>query len=182
MKRIYLAFACSLIFESCATWKAHMIANGNQDTAIHNAIHAFLHSVKSNKGKRIFYVSVKEINQDLLGVSISETNDKVAIITEDRITFSNRALPTGYLEKDGMLFYWHDSSKKPTDNQDLISTIKKYNILDTLIVGVTIPESTISHGKKGNDYYFCKQNLLKYKKIRTNKAMGYYAPPRMKCP
>ena len=34
---------------------------------------------------------------------------------------------------------------------------------------------------KGADYYFCKNNLSKYKRVVTNIGLGYYKPPKLKC-
>jgi len=165
----------------CASMKGGMTDKGDLNTAVHNAINDFLNSVKKEKSDKIFYISAKSVNQDLFGVSFEATNDKVVVITEDRVNFSYRALPAGYVDRDGRLFYWYDSTKQITANEEMISTLKKYNILDTLIVGAVIPESTIAHGKKGTDYFFCKKNLLKYKKIRTSKALGFYPLPQINC-
>lgn len=178
MKSLFL-MALFLILASCATWKNVLISEGNQNVAIKNAIHDFLNSEYKSKDDSIFYVYTEKISQEILGVNIMSTYDKVLISTEDSVTFSYKGLPTGFLEKGNKLFYWHDADKDVTD--DLISTYMKYNLLDTMIVNVYMPASTISHDKKGVDYYFCKNNLLKYKKVKTKKAIGYYNPPKLNC-
>ncbi len=155
-----------------------MVAESNQDDAIKNAIYDFSHSYK-NKADSVFYIYTKNINQEVLGVNIFATYDKVLVSTEDSIKFSYRGFPTGYFENEGKLFYWHDSTRTVTN--DLISALEKYNLIDTMIVNVYMPESTIDHSKKGMDYYFCKTNLLKYKKVKTNRALGSYDPPKLIC-
>ncbi|MFM7854485.1 MAG: hypothetical protein ACKO96_21820, partial [Flammeovirgaceae bacterium] len=75
--------------------KSGMTDKGDLNTAVHNAINDFLNSVKKEKDDRIFYISAKSVNQDLFGVSFEATNDKVVVITEDRVNFSYRALPAG---------------------------------------------------------------------------------------
>jgi hypothetical protein len=170
-----------VILGSCASLNVEMTDKGDLNTAIHNAITDFLPSAKRDKADRIYYVSPKSVNQDLFGVSLEATNDKVVVITEDRVNFDYRALPTGYVDRDGKLFYWRDSTKRTTVSDEMILTLRKYNILDTVVVGAIIPESTITHGKKQTHYYFCKSNLLKYKRVRTSIAMGYYTPPTVNC-
>jgi len=182
MNRYYFIVVASLfLLGSCASVKNGMIVNGDINAAIHNAINDFLHSVKKDKSNLVFYVSAKSINQDLYEISIDGTNDKVVVITEDSVNFKYDALPTGYVERDEKLFYWHDSTQRVTVSEEMILTLKKHNILDTLVVGVYIPESTITHGKKGSNYYFCKSNLQNYKRVRTSRAIGYYPTPKLKC-
>jgi hypothetical protein len=44
-----------------------------------------------------------------------------------------------------------------------------------------LPGGRSSGAKVYPDYYFCKRNLRKYKKVYSKIAMGYYAPPVLKC-
>ena len=46
---------------------------------------------------------------------------------------------------------------------------------------VAIPRLGISEKKKGALYYFCKNNLKNYKKVVTNRAMGWYKQPELEC-
>jgi hypothetical protein len=155
-----------------------LVTEGNQDDAIKNAIYDFSYSYKK-KTDSVFYVYTKDIDPGVLGINIFGTYDKVLVSTEDSITFSYQGFPTGYFENKGMLFYWHDSTRTLTN--DLISVFEKYNLIDTMIVNVYIPESTIDHSKKGIDYYFCKKNLLTYRKVKTNLGLGSYDPPELNC-
>ncbi|WKN43948.1 hypothetical protein [Tunicatimonas pelagia] len=179
MKLAYLIITLIFLFGSCSSWKEVMVADGNQNDAIQNAIYDFLHSDKLSKKDSVFYIYTKDINPEVLGVNIFGTYDKVLVSTEDSVTFSYSGFPTGHFESKEKLFYWHDSTK--TVSNDLISTLTKYNLIDTMVVNAYIPESTIDHSRKGVDYYFCKNNLLKYKKVRTREAMGYYDPPALNC-
>src|SRR5258706_9418667 len=183
MKHIYPAiiFSAILLGGCSPSWKNLLVSEGNQEAAIQNAVYDFLNSVKKEKKDSVFYAYAKNINNDILGVNIYGTKDKVLISTEDSVTFSYRGLPTGYLEKNGKLFYWHETGKIATVTEELIVTLKRYNLLDTAVINVYIPARTISHGKKGVDYYFCKRNLLRYKRVRTVMAMGYYLPPKLNC-
>lgn len=175
----YFIIVFILLLGSCSSWKTVLVSEGTRNDAIKNAIYDFLNTGKKNKKDSVFYVYTENISQEILGVNILGTYDKVLISTEDSITFSYSGLPTEYFEKEDKLFYWHDSTKAVTD--DLISTFMKYDLIDTMIVNVYIPPRHIDHSKKGVDYYFCESNLLKYKKVRTRDAMGYYDPPKLNC-
>ncbi len=177
-KSYYIIISIFLL-GSCSSLKDVMVAEGNWNDAIKNAIYDFSHSGVKNKEDSVFYVYAKNINPEVLGINIIGTYDKVLVSTEDGITFSYDGFPTGYFEYESKLFYWHDSTR--TITKDLISVFTKYNLIDTMIVNAYIPESTIDHSKKGIDYYFCKDNLIRYKKVKTNKALGYYDPPKLNC-
>jgi hypothetical protein len=167
------------LFGSCSSLKDVMVAEGDHNDAVQNAIHDFLNTVKFNKKDRVFAVSIKDINDEILGVSISRDVNTLLVITEDSVEFSYHGFPTRYFEQGGKLFYWDDSTKNVTD--DLIATFTRYDLVDTMIVNIYIPERIIEHSIKGVDYYFCKDDLLKYKKVITRKAMGLYDPPKPKC-
>ena len=179
MKSPILLVTLFVFIVGCASWKSTLVSKGGQSEAINNAINDFFYTGEAEKGDSVFYLYTKTINDEILGISIRSTYDKVLISTEDKIIYSSKGLPTGYIERSNMLFYWHDSEKDVTD--DLIYTYKKYNLLDTMIVNVYMPVMTVSDDKRGVDYYFCKNNLLKYRKVRTYKALGYYNPPNLYC-
>lgn len=85
-------------------------------------------------------------------------------------------LPTDYLIKDGKLFYWWN--KNNTVTEDIIDVLWKYDVLQT---DSLIPEISNDDSQKGADYYFCRNDLSKYKRVVTNIAIGYYNPPRLRC-
>lgn len=179
MKDFSYLIACLFLFSSCSTWKEVLVAEGNQNDAIQNAIYDFLHSGKLSKKDSVFSVYTTNINDEILGVSISGDINTLLVVTEDSVEYSYRGFPTKYFEQQGKLFYWDDSTINVTD--DLVNALTRYNRVDTMIVNTYIPERIIDHSKEGMHYYFCKDNLLKYKKVKTNVAMGYYNPPNLNC-
>jgi hypothetical protein len=163
---------------SCANWKGLLASKGNNDDAIQNAICDFLNSSPLSKDDTTFSISLKEINKEVLGISIYGSTYLKRLVVKDGNTINYSSLPTRYIEKQGKLFYWYDSTRTVTP--EVINIFKKYNHIDTAILNVYIP-THINHSKKAEHYYFCRNNLLRYKKIRTKIAMGYYDPPKLNC-
>lgn len=174
---LLVLFICSL--GSCSPWKKMQISNGNQNDAIKNAVIDFLYSPKFFKGDSVFIISIKNINEDILAVSIFGARNKIAVITENEIDYSYRGFPTKYFEQDGKLFYWQDSTEKVPI--ELIDKLSKMNRIDTSIIAKFIPLRTTDDSQKAVDYYFCKYNLKKYKRIYTKIGIGWYDPPKINC-
>ena len=179
MKLSYIIIVVFFLLWSCSSWEKTMIVKGNQDDAIQNAIYDFLNSEKIDKRDSIFGIYVKTISDEILGITIRADANPLLVVTEDNINYNYRGFPTMYFENRGKLFYWDDPTKSV--NTDIISIFTKYNLIDTMILNVYIPEIMIDHSKKSVDYYYCKNNLQRYKKVRTKKAMGYYQPPKLRC-
>lgn len=178
----YLTTSFILFFASCNTWRNSLLSEGNQNIAVRNAIFDFTHQFSNEYKKyKVFSVSIENINESLLGISILGTNNKL-LPSKENIIGSNRPyFPTRYIIQDEKLFYWYDSTSFV--NKELVNTLNKYNCIDSININgfVGLPESTIDERKKSTDYYFCKCDLLKYRKILTHKAMGSYNPPKLKC-
>jgi len=166
---------------SCSPVKELMISNGDQDSAVQNAITDFLASGDLNKKDNVFSLQISNINDNILGISVLGTNNKLYPTPENQIGTNTKYFPTRFLERNKKLFYWYDSTSVITE--DLIKALSKYHQIDSLNVHgiVGIPESHIDDSKKGMDYYFCRCNLSIYKKVKTRTAMGWYNPPQVEC-
>lgn len=157
-----------------------MVANGNQNDAVQNAIHDFLNKSRISKKSKVFNISITYINNNVLAISILESIDKLMPDPDNKIGTNYPNFPTRYIEQAGKLFYWHDSTNVITD--ELVSVLAKYNQIDsTNVNGIVEIKGTLDETLKGVDYYFCKNNLLEYKKVITNRAIGWYAPPKLNC-
>jgi hypothetical protein len=167
------------VFGGCASWKDTLIANGNQNDAIKNAITDFLHHKSYIKRDSIFTVRIDYNNSEILEISISAEKNKIAVINENEVEYSYRAFPTNFLEKDGLLFYWHDSTK--LQSTELINKLTKLKLIDTAIFGKYIPTRYRDDSQKAVDYFFCKSDLKNYKKVYTSIAVGWYDPPILNC-
>ena len=211
MKTSYLilpAVLVSVVLVSCASFKNNLIKTGGsiRDVAIHNAILDFSNSCRLYKKDSIFSVrfvdsvfslafdygeyrwSRDKFYDDLVFVTISahrigefcgECCDKF-LYTKETTVGSKGKLPSRYVEKDGKLFYWWDNDYPLTEA--MLAILWKYNLLCDDTEGlIGIPDFTIDERQKGAHYYFCKNNLSKYKRILTNIGEGYYKPPELNC-
>ena len=172
--RLKLSFFLFYLFVSCASWRSGISLNGNYETGIMNAIIDFSNTTALVKYDSTFLVEFKNIDSKLLGVSLCGTVGKL-VVTDDG---KSSRIPTRYLEYHGKLFYWYDE-KYSLDN-NIINKLSEYNLIDS-VETVAQAKFVIDDAKQCMDYYFCKKNLSKYKKVKNNKALGYYKFPRLNC-
>ena len=85
-------------------------------------------------------------------------------------------LPTKYVIREGKLFYWWDNNYPVTE--EIIAVLWRYNVLQKDYI---IPDFSSDESQKVAHYYFCKNDLYKYKRVVTNIGLGYYEPPKLKC-
>jgi len=181
-----------------------------RDVAISNAILNFSNSCKLFKNDLVFSVSFEDtvfllalnletahryrekFYEDLVLVSISahricveceedglKFNDRFLYTAETTIG-SKGKLPSRHIEKGGKLFYWWDDDYPLTE--EMLAILWKYDLLfDDTERLVVIPQFSIDDRLKGAHYYFCKNDLSKFKRVITNIAHGYYKPPKLKC-
>jgi hypothetical protein len=133
-----------------------------------DGINDFLHSETGRRNSNVFHVLTNDINQDVLGIAIWGTHDRIAVVAEESASYSYRGLPTGYIETKGKLFYWSDPTKHPTPSDSLISVLRRINLLDTAILNVYIPESIIDDSQHAFHYYFCKSNQRLIRKLEQS--------------
>src|SRR5690554_3906913 len=189
------------LIQGCASIKSELIQKGGSNEAIQNAIKDFSNS-KSRLYKKnsVFFISYYDTLNRMKLEKIDDSNAKwiegepykeiVAVslginpsnllLTEKIKIGSKGKLPSRYFEKDGKLFFWWDDDFPLT--QETLDIYVKYNILQDDEDGlIKLPGYTIDDTQKGVDYYFCKNNLTNYKKIITNKGIGYYDAPMLDC-
>lgn len=177
MKKIILILLI-FITTSCSTWKANLSKIGDSDNAIENAILDFLNTSKYSEGFNTFHI-IKISNNNTIGISIIGDDNKW-LLEESKIGEKNNYFPSKFREIDGKLFYWNDSDI--VVNSSIIDVMNKYGILEIQKKRLNeIPEGLGNSSKKAVHYYFCKINLLKYKKVNSTISIGYYKPPRIIC-
>lgn len=180
---LILIIGIFFLYASCGTFKKDLIQTGNQiDAIIHNSILDFSNTNKIYKRDTVFSVSILELNKNkgLLVVRISKNNMKM-LLTDSTKVGSKGKLASRYLEKEGKLFFWWDDNYQLT--QETLVMFNRYNLLlDNNIDGVTeFYNFGVNEAQKATHYYFCKNNLTKYKKVITNKGIGYYDVPKLDC-
>jgi len=100
-------------------------------------------------------------------------NDRF-LYTAETTVGSKGKLPSRHIIKDGKLFFWWDDDYPLTE--EMFAILWKYDLLFDDTEGlVGFPQ--FSTGKqKGATYYFCRNDLSKYKRVVTNVGLGYYKP------
>jgi len=178
----YISVIIFFLLGSCSSITKNRTIKGNLNDAIENAILDLLNS-NTFKNEQVFIVHAKSINNEIYGVNIIGVDNKLLPNSNNKVGTNHPYFPTKYIIKKDKLFYWYDANEFIT--KKLIHTLAKYNQIDSLnvkeFIGIPKTSGLIDDSKKGIDYYFCKNNLVKYKKVITNKAMGWYKPPRLKC-
>jgi hypothetical protein len=167
------------IVESCATWKGGLVANGNQNDAVKNAVLDFLQHNRLIRNDSVFSIIIRNVSQNVFAVGILPEINKIPVITKNEIDYSYKAFPTNFIEEKGKLFYWKDSTQE--ESAELIDKLAKMNRIDTAIFGRYLGERHINDSQKEMDYYFCKSDLKKYKKVYSSIAIGWYDPPVLEC-
>lgn len=176
MKIAYCAILIFHLFFTCC-----FSQEKKTDVAIQIAVKDFLHYRKLIKQDNVFSIRITNVNDNILGVSITGTTNKLLPTPETKIGTSKKGFPTMYIIEGNKLFYWYDSTKNITT--DLIAELSRYKHIDSINVSgfVGIPSFNRDDRQKGVDYYFCKNNFQVYKKVHTYHAIGWYTPPKISC-
>ncbi len=169
----YLYFLIFISLISCNSYKSQLSEKGNYEDAIFNGIIDFSNTQLFLEGK-VFFVNIDLKVEDYYAFSIMENSDKL-LFSRDK-AFSENQLPNKFMVYKNKLFYWWD------DNYG-----SDRNILEKLILNNKIQYEEESpfidfetdDKKKGVKYYFCKNNLIKYKRVITEK--GNIKTPKFNC-
>lgn len=200
-----LLIIITLLSEGCncfkgATVKVDFIKSGGRNEAIQNAILDFSITSKIYNKNSIFYVSFLDTVHRMIltkisngqykwikgkaydgifGISICPREDQ--FLVNDSIKAGARGkLPSRIIEKNNKLFYWWDNEYPLTDSA--LKVFAKYNLLQDDKGGkIKFLDFKTDDAQKGVHYYFCKNDLTKYKKVVTNKGIGYYDAPSLDC-
>lgn len=176
-------FLCLLIMAtlvlSCASFKKELIKSGGRNEVIQNAILIFSKTTRLYKRDTVFSVRTGE-DKEILIVRVGKNSTKLLLTTDTEPGSKNKLLPSRFVEKDGKLFFWWDNDYPLTE--EAIAVFHKYNLFQDDDGGViTVPNFTNDDAQKAAHYYFCKNDLTKYKEVITNKGIGYYDPPKLTC-
>jgi len=176
---LFLITAILVLCGGCASFKKELIRSGSQNEAIQNAILDFSNTSRLYKIDVVFSVQTGYKGKKVLSVSIGKNNMKM-LLTENTKVGSKSTLPSRFVEKEGKLFYWWDNDYPLTE--EALAVLHKYNLLQDDKDGtIKFPDFVIDDAQKAAHYFFCKNDLSKYKKVITNKGIGYYDPPKLNC-
>lgn len=172
---INLFLYCSAIEKEVSVCNLH-------DEAIKIAVNDFLENCSLQKTDSVFAVNIYIDNDDILGLSISAVHEnKIYPSSKDKIGKQTNIFPSHYIEQNNKLIYWGDSTH--ILSEEIVRVLAKYNRIDSTFVNEekAYPEFVINEKIKGAHYYFCKNDLSQFKRVITNKAMGWYDVPKLKC-
>jgi hypothetical protein len=152
-----------------------------KDSAFLISVDDTLHRMTLNKIDVHHYEWVGgTIYPDIIDVSISAYQNKFFLDTTIDVSAQTKYIPSRCIELNGKLFFWYDKHYTLTNNA--IKILGKYHLLRH--GGPNDAEdfhSSIDDAAQAADYFFCRSNLHVYKRVITNKAIGYYDPPNVKC-
>ena len=211
IQNIILAMIISLLFGCSSTRKAMIPTGENiKEIAIHNAILDFSSNTRLFRKDSIFFVSfsdtlhtfalkrvdertrrweVDRVYEDIVTVRISvhricvecvECTDRFLYTARTTIGSKGGTLPTRHIIKDNKLFYWWDDDYPLT--KEMLAVLWKFDLLCDDTEGlIQMPEFTTDNRLKGAHYYFCRNDLSRFRRVITNIGLGFYRPPRLRC-
>ncbi len=174
MKKIILVLICLIMFQSCANFKKEMSSKGTYDVAIRNAIIDFSNTSSLFNQDKYFVLLIDTLKDEKITVSISGTVNKIYYFRNT----DNNELPNKCLEYKNKIFYWRDNNY-PQDKK-VVEKLYTYKLVDT-VDSFAYTKNIIDDSKKSIHYYFCKNNFLIYKKVKTSIGIGYYKSPNLNC-
>ncbi len=167
---------------ACSPVKMTLVEKGGANEAIENAIADFTNLQKVNNGRnRIYNVSVKNLSNGLIGVSILDYSEGKVYLTESDSIGSNRPFfPTKYKEVNKRLFYWYDS--KSFVSKDILEKLTQLHHVDSSYYHNPNNLSlSFNDSQKAMHYYFCPNDLTRYSRVESNIALGYGKIPKLNC-
>jgi len=184
-----------VLFIGCNTWKESLIKEGDKEVAIQNAILDFSHTKKLFNQDSVFYIGVddtlssfKLVPEDVNAsgwvvdkiypeiIAISIIGGDMMPYQEQDFENENIRVPSRFIIEQGKLFLWYDDDYPLS--QELKSALNQFNLIKENDSEAVI---IFDDAKKGASYYFCRNDLLDYKKQVSSIAMGYDVP-KLNCP
>lgn len=112
---------------------------------------------------------------EIYGVSILRGSTKFAYDPSD-IGKVSKTVPSVVTKKNDKLFYWWDDGTTLT--KKTVDTLSEFGLIDDS--NETLNYSN-DDSQKAMHYYFCKNDLSRHRRVYSDKALGYYAPPNLNC-
>ena len=181
IKILVLFFICSC----SGNRNSQLFEKGGKNEAIQNAITDF---AKNEINKKNMAYRVLEVSEsDELYCFIIGESPQIYPIPNDTIGATSEYFPTHFKEINKRLYIWEDTTAVIT--KEIIQNLHKYKIVDSTIYKIKTGELSVedspilktNDSKKEAYYYICKENIKKYKKIRTNRILAVEDYPKVDC-
>ena len=201
-KQILGVLIICFVLCNCVGYRSQLHkGEGDREQAIRNVIIDFANTyqtprsyLKERDGKPFNVFVIRKWDtpmDDLFVISVLPWQAEITLQIQDSLGKVPRDFfPNRYLEKNEKLFLWNDGTNPL--NKELLAVMDRFEILDSIDVKMELgllPEdyedtrmAIIDDKLKGVHYYLCKKNIEKYRKVKTNIALGYYDPPGLNCP
>lgn len=198
---LYVLLFTSTLYGCVSSYKSQLFAGeGGIEQARMNAITDFANTYKTPRsylkergGKpfEVFWVLEKKITPNVYVFGVSpEIDGNITLSIKDSLgKVPNSFFPNNFEVKEERLFLWKDSTKPL--RKDVLEVVDKFGVLDSVdvkrelgMLPIDFEDTrvvTIDHSLKSVHYYICKNDIAKYKKVVTNKAIGFYEPPNLRC-
>lgn len=207
----FIIFLLPLLFVDCSSVRSSFFQEGNsiQEMATMNAITDFSKKSSIFRKESVFSVSFIDTIYTLRFEEVSELEristgtrdthrwvrdslyqDLVAVIVFAKPYYQyyykkgekTGHLPSRYLITSGKLFYWRNLNYPVTNN--MIDILSRYDLLQDSSIFPGYPEGMdlkkIKY-RRSTAYFFCRNDLSKFKKDFRRTAIGYYKPPKLIC-
>lgn len=166
---LFLIFV--LFFVSCSSYRDNLVkeSSSSKEAIIFNTIIDYANIYKKDLNKySVFFIDDRSLDdKDYYQTSITPIRNKYKLekIGND-YKFSFEIYPTNYIVYKNNLFLWYND--KSMIDEKLIETMMNYDIIH--VEGDY--EFVIDDNIESVNYVFCKKNLSKYAKIRSNKYIA----------
>lgn len=175
-----------LIMVSCSSWKSQLLKSGSIDNARMNAIFDYAYTIQFHYGDQLVIVNNLEDSNDFYIFSFF-SDKQVTAMPHDTIGASSIYFPNKYVEVNNQLFLWTD--KQNTISREIVDILQKRKVIDSTYIMIDdgrLPSDyelidISDDSKKGVTYFICKNNLLKYKRIKSSSEIPNDNYPELKC-
>lgn len=181
IKFLVFFFICS-----CGSNKnSQLFEKGGKNEAIQNAITDFAKTERNRKNMTYNILEVSE--SDELYCFIIGESPKIYPIPNDTVGATSEYFPTRFKEIKKRLYIWEDTTVVIT--KEIIQKLHEYKVVDSTIYKIKTGELSVedsplltsNDSQKDAFYYICKENISKYKKIKTNRVMPVEKYPKVDC-
>lgn len=153
-----------LFLSNCSSSQTKLSNVGGYEGAIYNSIIDFTNSRLFNDGS-VFYVDYELNEENYYKILILEDAENKLLYSKHK-KFEDNRLPNKFMIYKSKLFIWWDDNY--SQNVDILNKLESYDMIQDADES-PILEHFNDDKKKVAHYFFCKENILKYKRVITNR-------------
>lgn len=170
----YVGFLFMLHFLVCCKqyqFKSNLQINEDLDEVRKIAILDFSKQFNTRGKRGTYSVKVDTSRKDIIVVKIGKSCNRLLFNGESQIGKKDN-FPSKFLEVNKKIFYWRDNNF-PLE-KEVVDVLRNYNLVQDNKDGYLFLPDPINVGKlKTSYYFFCRENTLNYKRIKTRKMIDF---------